>query len=532
MKKLLKASIAFTLLLLLQQRTQAQTPIFNSDPASAAVLLLDFDGHIVQGTSWNVNGPIICGPSNLSNEQITEVYNRIAEDYRPFNINVTTDSTKYAAAPATKRTRVVFTISSSWYGNGAGGVAYIGSFTWGDNTPCFIFSALLNYNTKYISEAGAHEAGHTLGLRHQSSYDQSCNKTNEYNYGYGSGTASWAPIMGVGYYRNSTTWHNGPNPYGCTNTQQDLDVITSNNGLTFKADDYDETFRRASTVGFVNNSFKISGSIAQPADKDMIQFTTTGRKRLMLDVAPSNAGTTDAGANLDIQVQLYNSQRALIATIDPTTTLSATADTVLDAGTYYALIDGVGDEFTTDYGSLGAYSVQAQLADVTPLPLRKLELKGDANSGNHKLVWTIDADEQVTKQVLEASVNGGAYTAIVQPGAADRKYSSQNATPALVLYRLQVQFDNGRLYYSNTIALRSGKLQQPQLQATTINNSLQINSPDAFDYAVTDYNGRLLLKGRVQRGSSTVSAQSLNKGAFLIRYSNGSEQYVDKFVKQ
>ena len=107
--------------------------------------------------------------------QITEVFNRVAEDYRPFTINVTTDSTKYLSAPVNQRTRVVITVTSDWYGS-AGGVSFVNSFTWGDNTPCFVFSELLGYKPKNIAEAASHEAGHTLGLRHQSTYDANCAK--------------------------------------------------------------------------------------------------------------------------------------------------------------------------------------------------------------------------------------------------------------------------------------------------------------------------------------------------------------------
>jgi hypothetical protein len=175
---------------------------------------------------WNVSGAFTCNPAGLSNAGITEVFNRVAEDYRPFNINVTTDETKYNSAPANKRIRVVITTSNEWYGSGAGGVAYMNSFTWGDNTPCFVFSALLNYNIKNIAEAASHEAGHTLGLRHQSTYNASCVKTSDYNWGTGSGEIGWAPIMGAGYGQNMTLWNSGPNSLGCNTIQSDLTMMT------------------------------------------------------------------------------------------------------------------------------------------------------------------------------------------------------------------------------------------------------------------------------------------------------------------
>jgi hypothetical protein len=198
-------------LLTISLQSRAQVPVYNSYPEATAVLFLDFDGHTVSGTNWNMDGPIHCGPSNLNSEQVLEICNRMAEDFRPFNLNVTTDSARYQAAPIIQRMRVVFTITSNWYGQ-VGGVAFTNSFSWGNNTPCFVFTALHQYNLKNIAEAASHEAGHTLGLRHQAMYDSSCNKITDYYSGTGDGIAGWAPIMGLGYYRNNTTWHNGPEP--------------------------------------------------------------------------------------------------------------------------------------------------------------------------------------------------------------------------------------------------------------------------------------------------------------------------------
>ena len=302
-------------------------PFLSSYPSAQAVIFLDFDGHTVNGTSWNYNGPIVCGTSGLNNTQITEVFNRVAEDYRPFNINITTDSTKYLAAPANKRMRVILTVSSSWYGS-AGGVAFVGSFTWGDNNPCFVFSQLLNYNVKNISEAASHEAGHTLGLYHQSSYDTNCVKLSDYYAGQGSGEIGWAPIMGVGYYQNFTLWNNGPNSYGCTNYQSDLDIITSaSNGFTYRTDDHANTFAGATVASFSNNQFNVSGVIERNTDQDMFTFTLPASGRFQLDAVPYNVGTGNAGSDLDLQVTLYNASQTMLNVFNPGTLLSSVIDT-------------------------------------------------------------------------------------------------------------------------------------------------------------------------------------------------------------
>ena len=80
--------------------SSAQVPVLSSYPAAPAVIFLDFDGHTVDGTSWNWSGsPIVCSTSGLNTGGITEIFNRVAEDYRPFNINITTDSTKFIGSP-------------------------------------------------------------------------------------------------------------------------------------------------------------------------------------------------------------------------------------------------------------------------------------------------------------------------------------------------------------------------------------------------------------------------------------------------
>src|SRR6187455_2577855 len=231
--------------------SRSQVTDLNSYPSASKVILLDFNGHDVSGTMWNVNGAFTCNSSGLSDAAITEVLNRVAEDYRPFNINVTTNETKYNSAPYNKRMRVVITTSNEWYGSGAGGVAYINSFTWGDNSPCFVFSSLLGYSVKKIAEACSHEAGHTLGLRHQSLYDANGVKLNDYNWGQGSGEIGWAPIMGASYNENLSLWHYGPNSLSATTMQDDVAKIAAVVGLI--SDEYANSTASATALSSPKN---------------------------------------------------------------------------------------------------------------------------------------------------------------------------------------------------------------------------------------------------------------------------------------
>jgi Secretion system C-terminal sorting domain len=531
MKKLLQSAF-MSLLLCGAMTTKAQVPLLNSYPSASAVIFLDFDGQTVPAGAW-YGTPIVCAPSGLTNVQITEAFNRVAEDYRPFNINITTDSTKYFAAPLDKRMRVIVTPTYAWYGS-AGGVAFVGSFIWGDDTPCFVFSVLLSYNPKNVAEASSHEAGHTLGLYHQSTYDGSCVKTAEYNPGVGTGEIGWAPIMGVGYSKNLTLWNNGPNSNGCGVMQSDLDIIIDpTNGFTYRTDDYGNNFAGATNVPFVSNAFNVTGVVEKNTDADFFKVTMSAYGRFQLNAVPYNVGSGNSGSDLDMQVSLYNNAQVLLGVYNPGTLLSSVIDSFLNAGIYYLKVEGKGNIYAPNYASLGSYSLQGNFTSGS-LPLRKLELSGTLNNDEHQLHWIIDADEQVTKQILEISTDGRNFTRVTEPAIISRSYTYSPHVNGVVLYRLNVTFDNGHQYYSNTITLgKTGTSIGPKLISNLFNTgNIEVSSPGVYNYSIYDLNGKTLVQGKLTNGSNIINTGSITSGMYLVRFTNGTEQYIEKMVRQ
>jgi hypothetical protein len=516
--------------------TRAQVPVLSSYPAAPAVIFLDFDGHTVAGTTWNFSGsPIVCGGSGLTDAQITEVFNRVAEDYRPFNLNITTDSTKFLAAPANKRMRVIVTVSSSWYGS-AGGVAFTGSFLWGDDSPCFVFSALLGYNIKFVAEAASHEAGHALGMYHQAYYDASCNKISDYYGGLGSGEIGWAPIMGVGYYKNFTLWNNGPNSYGCTNYQSDLDVITSAaNGFGYRTDDHSNSFASATAFTFTSNQFDVNGVIERNTDNDIFKFIMPFTGRFELNAVPYNVGTGNSGSDLDLQVTLYDGSETPLNVYNPGTLLSSVVDTTLSAGTYYLKIEGKGNQYAPAYASLGSYSLVGNFDGTgTTLPLRRLQLIGSQNGDVHQLSWIIDADEEVLQQVLEASYDGRNFATLTETDKDDRAYAYRPHTNATAQYRLQVTFSNGRINYSNVVTLQETRAgDRPKLVSNLItSNAIYISSPGDFSYMIIDLNGKAIRTGLLSNGVNHLDASGLSRGMYVVRFTGNNQQWTDKLLRQ
>jgi hypothetical protein len=372
-------------------------------------------------------------------------------------------------------------------------------------------------------------------LRHQSVFDESCNKKTEYNAGNGDGEIGWAPIMGVGYYRNFTVWHSGTSTYGCTAIQSDLSVITNAaNGVTFRTDDHADKYQTASNATFTNNKFVASGVITKTDDVDYFKFTVTAPSRFQLDAIPYNVGSGNTGSDLDMQVELINEAQSVIGVYNPGNALSSIVDTILSVGTYYMKVDGKGNTYASEYGSLGSFSLQGQVNIVTPLALHKLELKGSIDGAKHNLNWIIEADEAVVTQTVEASENGGSFKELSQPAASARNYNYVPVDNDAMRYRLNVIFANGYQYYSNTVTLKnSNTIVKPQLQGNAISsNSLMVKSPSTFSYTITDFNGKQIGKGQVLQGTTTINTGYITNGMYIIRFSNEQEQYVEKFMKQ
>lgn len=513
---------------------QAQVPKLSSYSPAAAVIFLDFDGQTVTGTSWSATA-LECQAAPQTPDQITEIFNRVAEDFRPFNVNITTDSTVFLAAPNNRRMRVIITPTNQWYGNNAGGIAYPGSFTWVNTTPCFVFSALLLNNIKNIAEACSHEAGHTLGLAHQSFYNSSCVKT-EYYSGLGFGEIAWAPIMGSSYSRNLSTWHYGTSSLGCTNIQDDVAIITSTitNGVAnpgLRPDDHSNTHVSATPISVIGNNYVFSGLVNQRSDLDVFSINVSQNSNFKLNAVPYNVASANAGANIDIQVRLLNSNRDTVGSYNPTTLLNTGIDTNLNAGMYYLVIDGVGNVNTTDYGSLGFYNISGSI-NAGALPLRRLELNGAVRNEQHQLSWLIDADERVTDISIETSTDGRSFTQLTYTAPAARQFACKPLGAGTMSYRLKVSFDNGRSYYSNIIALRNteggGKT---ELVTNVVNQSISISSKGNYSWQLVDVSGKVVKSGKLNNGMNTINSGNMASGVYFLKMTDGAEQWMERLMK-
>ena len=352
----------------------ADTFLLHSLPNADHTIYLDFNGHVTEGTTWNSSSGInsIVSPAydpggngagftDSELAQIQGIWKRVAEDFSPFEINVTTEDpgtaalSKTGGADAQWGSRVV--ITEDWDNCGCGGFAYLTSFNDSVDEPVFVF----NTSAIGVSAATTHEVGHALGLSHDGTTAGAA-----YYGGHGSGEVAWGPIMGSGYSTNMTTWDTGQY-YQANNSENDWQIITSNNGFGYRADDHGGTVASASALD--NDGANASdanlvdvsgfGVISQAADQDWFAFETgDGQINLTIDsyvqetFVNNGVGFTrsieatpvgDQGSNLDVVATIYDSSQNVVEISNPATALSASFNNLnLSAGTYYIAIDGTG----------------------------------------------------------------------------------------------------------------------------------------------------------------------------------------------
>lgn len=504
-------------------------PQLSSLPAATATIFLNFNGENVNNSLWQGGTPFTCAPAGMTDAQITEIFNRVSEDYRPFNINITTDSTVFLTAPLNTRIMVIITSTSAWF-PGVGGVSYVGSFTWGDDTPCFVFCDRLGPNsTKYVAECCSHESGHTVGLSHQSTYDGSCNLTATYNVGTGSGQVAWAPIMGNSYYRNMSGWNNGPTPYGCTAVQDNLSIITSQNGFTYRQDDYSDDISSNPTA--INLSpVPVNGIISTSTDLDAFKFTIAVNSNFRIDVNPYSIGANNSGADLDVKVKLYNAAKVLINNYDPTDKMNVSIDTILNAGDYYMVIQGAGNTNTSDYGSLGSYTITGLQGT---LPIHQVSLSGKSEKNKHMLNWNIISDEAIQSITVESSLTGNNFSTVTHLNGAANSYGYTPYQHNDVYYRLKVTSVLNQTVYSNTILLKDiSKTASLFTVSTFVRNQLTVTATASYQYQLNDVNGNIIAKGEGKQGFNQVNMDRQPSGMYILQLINNNQKQTERIIKQ
>jgi len=461
-------------------------PVYNSNivslqslPGARGVILLDFFGGYT--ATW---GGVQYSAPNVSNADIRDVWKRVAEDYLPLNVNVTTDRKVFEAAPEGSRQRCVVAPDAPT----AAGVAYYGSWNWGGDTVCW---------SKYTSgkasaEVIAHEVGHTVGLSHQTQ-DFPDGSHNEYYAGHnGPGNTGWAPIMGAGYYQPVTTWAKGEF-INAGQHEDELSIMTTYNDVAYRADDAGSTLATSKYLEIYSNATALAeGVIQNTGDADAFQFTTTG------GTASLTANVVGDWADLGLMAEIQNSSGVTVASNNPQNALSAGISTALAAGTYTFKVTGMGRNSPltngfSNYASLGYYSITGSVAGAT-MPSR---FSIPERSPNGTVVGTVAA--------VNPGLNPLTYT--ITGGNANNAFAIDN---------------NGQLTVANSSALIYANLAyDTQL---TVQYELFVNITNTVDPLQTELNRRVVIQilDMPEPATQMIHRWSFNNGVDSIGGANAT----------
>ncbi len=352
----------------------SKPPVKHSLKGSKNVLYLDFNGHVIKGTYWNTKEvPTFKAKpydtdgnpakfSDAEQAEIIEIWSRVAEDFAPFDVDVTTEEpAKFGPTVAHALITDAFDESGLEFpSSGGGGIAYIGVF--GDPDFATKASPALVYHTNLhsvaaVAESASHELGHNLGLSHDGQSGV------EYYEGHGTGETSWGPIMGGAFGRNLTQWSKGEY-FDANNDENDVSIITKELGL--KKTGAGASRENAKALSTSGNKISHKGVLTS-ASGDWYSFST-GAGKVTLAVSTFRAASGSHGGNADLRIDLVDASGKVVASNNPGGKTAASLTYQAAKGLYYLRVRGAAEgkkeaptsnppSGYTSYGSLGQYGI-------------------------------------------------------------------------------------------------------------------------------------------------------------------------------
>lgn len=291
-----------------------------SRPGAPRTIFLNFVGADLSVTRWSSQA--VAAPpfdmdgrptafSPVERRVIVAAWETVAEDFAPFNVNVTTlrppRSDLIRSSEADQRYGVEVVVTHLPEGQrpcSCGGIApFDSAHRVSDLTHRvgFAFSSgrlgSAAFTARHVGETISHEAGHMWGLRHHGLNGAE----------YHPGSRGWGPIMGSPDKHPLTRWSNGRYD-GASQTTNDVAVLGVR--LGYAADDHADDRRRATHLPVPGSREGVIG--ARPSGVDVDTFALRVAGPTLVSVRP-----TGIPANLDVGLVVRNAAGRVVARRNP-----------------------------------------------------------------------------------------------------------------------------------------------------------------------------------------------------------------------
>jgi len=352
-------SAPYRLRMLADTNFASTPPVLNSLPGSGDALYLDYDGHAATddwGTYVALPFDFSGNAAEFSPGERLSIFNQwrvVAEDYSPFNVNITTvNPGSFGDGQAMRMVMTNSTSALLGEPPNVAGIAFLDSYGGFSTNTAFTFmlthhgfsgaagglAGWLTCTAMTIGNTATHEFGHTLNLEHYSADGLSPGDVKP--------TAIMATQTGV----KRAIWAQGT-VESLVAQDDDTVIASARNTFGYRADDHGNTTATATVMSGATANGIIEN--VDTADVDYFRFTAFGTTTITVDI-------NTYLANLDPVLELYDNQGTLIETAAPANPVDAVITRMLPNGTYFARVRSNGGQ-----GESGQYTLRV---DVVPPP--------------------------------------------------------------------------------------------------------------------------------------------------------------------